>query len=105
MTSPVNIKVLYTAQYPVNRTAQSALRTTRWQTCSLHHQLDFSHAANTVQRLFFYIYPPLFVARYSFIQLSELEESGVNEIAQASKRQQMASRQCGGLASSPGHLN
>ena len=63
MTSPLNIKVIYTAQYPVNRTAQIAQPSTPWQTCSFHYQLDFSHAAIAVQRLFFHIYPPLFVAR------------------------------------------
>ena len=46
----------------------------------------FSHAAITVRRLF--RYPPLSVARYSFIQLSELEQRRMNEIAKASKRQQ-----------------
>ena len=40
----------------------------------------FIHAAITARRLF--------VARYSFIQLSELWQRGVNEIAKASKRQQ-----------------
>ena len=33
-------------------------------------------------------YPPLFIARYSFIQLSELRQREVNKIAQALKRQQ-----------------
>ena len=35
-----------------------------------------------------FTYPPQSIARYSFIQLSELRQDGVNEIAQASKRQQ-----------------
>ena len=48
----------------------------RWQTCSLRHQFSFSgkhssHAA-IVQRLFTYVFPPLSIVRYSFIQLSEL---------------------------------
>ena len=32
----------YTAQYPVRRTAQSALHSAPWQTCSFRHQLGFS---------------------------------------------------------------
>ena len=32
----------YIAQYPVLRTAQSALHFTSWQTCSLRHHLGFS---------------------------------------------------------------
>ena len=35
-----------------------------------------------------FIYPRLYVARYSFIQLSELWQRGVKEIVKASKRQQ-----------------
>ena len=31
---------------------------------------------------------PLYIARYSFIKLSELEQRGVNKLAQGSKRQQ-----------------
>ena len=47
-----------------------------WQTCSFGHQLDFSgkhssHAAITHQN-YSLILPPLSIARYSFIQLSEL---------------------------------
>ena len=33
-------------------------------------------------------FPPLSVARYSFIQLSELKQGGANETAQALKRPQ-----------------
>ena len=61
----------YIAQYPVRWTAESALHFSSpvhpsW--CSFRHQLGFSwkhssHAAIT--------FPPLSVARYSFIQLSE----------------------------------
>ena len=46
----------------------------------------FSHAAVTVRRLL--TYPTLSVARHSFIQPAELEQRGVNEMAQVSKRQQ-----------------
>ena len=35
-----------------------------------------------------YVYPPLSVARYSFIQLSDLWQRRVKEIAKTSKRQQ-----------------
>ena len=55
----------------------------------------FSHAAITAQISLVYIYshacilvyPPLSIVRYSFIQLSELEQRGVNKIVQDSKRQ------------------
>ena len=48
------------------------------QTCSFQHQLDFSgkHSA-TLQLLhkdYLFTYPPLSIARYSFIQLNELEQ-------------------------------
>ena len=67
----------YIAQYPVRRTAQSAVHfPPPWQTCSFRHQLGFSgkhssHAAitPTTKSLTF---PPLSIARYSFIQLSQL---------------------------------
>lgn len=39
-------------------------------------------------RLYVHKYPPLSIARYSFIQPSELEQCRVNELAQGSKRQQ-----------------
>ena len=49
----------------------------------------FIHVAITARRLFIHIiYPPVSLARYSFIQLSELWQRGVNKIAQVSKRQQ-----------------
>ena len=38
--------------------------------------------------LFIYIYPPRSIARYSFVQLSELRQCGVNKIVQALKQQQ-----------------
>ena len=61
------------------------------QTCSFQRQLDFSgkHSA-TFQLLhedYSFTYPPLSIARCSFIQLSELRQCGVNEIAQALKQQ------------------
>ena len=70
---------LYIAQYPVNWTAQSALYflpPPPRQTCSFRHQLGFSgkhssHAAITRNDYSLTI-PPESIARYSFIQLSEL---------------------------------
>ena len=47
----------------------------------------FSHATITARRPFVHI-STCAVARYSFIQLSELWQCGMNEIAKASKRQQ-----------------
>ena len=35
-----------------------------------------------------FTYPPLSIARCSFIQLNELKQRGINEIAEALKRQQ-----------------
>ena len=46
-----------------------------------------SHAAVNAQRLFIYKYPPMSIARYSFIQLSELEQCRVKELAQGFTRQ------------------
>ena len=47
----------------------------------------FSHAAITNEN-YSLIFPPLSVARYSFIQLSELSNHGENEITRASKQYQ-----------------
>ena len=53
-----------------------------WQTCSFWHQLGFSgkHSAtiHTARRLYSFIFPLLSIARYSFIQLSELSYQGEN---------------------------
>ena len=65
----------YIAQYPVLRIAQSTF-TLPWQTCSIKHHLNFSREGRS------YTYPPLSIARYSFIQLSELEQCRVNKLAQ-----------------------
>ena len=66
----------YIGQYPVRWTAQSALHFTPWQTCSFRHQLDVSgkHSGHAAIRREDYslTFPPLYVARFSFIQLSEL---------------------------------
>ena len=56
------------------------------------HQLDFSgkHSSHaTITRKDYSLtFPPLSVARYSFIQLSVLRHHGENENAKASKQQQ-----------------
>ena len=80
----------YISECPVLGTAQSALHFTSWQTCSFQRHLDFSgkHSA-TLQLLhedYSFRYPPLSVAMYSFIQLSELWQREMHELAKASKR-------------------
>ena len=67
----------YISQYPVRWSSQITLQFTRWQTCSFRHQLDFSgkharHAVITTRKDNSLTFPPLYIARYSFIQLSEL---------------------------------
>ena len=67
----------YIAQYPVRWTAQSALHfCPPWQTCSFRHQLGFSgkHSSDAALRAKTksLTCPPLSIARYSFIQLSQL---------------------------------
>ena len=66
----------YIAHYPVRWTAQSALHfCLPWQTCSFRHQLGFSGSILARQQLCAKAksppFPPLSIARYSFIQLSE----------------------------------
>ena len=60
------------------------------QTCSFRHQLGFSgkhssHAAITCND-YSLTSPPPFIARYSFIQLSQLGHRGENENAQTLKQ-------------------
>ena len=77
----------YIAQYPVLRTVQSALHFTSltdlftqspsrllWEASSHMLQLMREGCSHT--------YPPLSIARYSFIQLSELEQCRVKKLAQ-----------------------
>ena len=77
----------YIAQYPVLRTIQSTLHFTSltdlftqspsqllWEASS--HMLQLLHEGCS------YTYPPLSIARYSFIQLSELEQCRVKKLAQ-----------------------
>ena len=49
---------------------------------------EFSHTASNARRLSTHMFPPLFIDRYSFIQLSELGRRGGNENAHASKLHQ-----------------
>ena len=65
----------YVAQYPVLRIAQSAVHFNPWQICSIEFHFDFyvKHATINAQKLFPNKHPPLSTARYSFIQLNELE--------------------------------
>ena len=68
-------------------TIQSALHVTPWKTCPFQRQLNFfwKHSSTLLlQRLFVHI-----STRYLFLQLSELEQCRVKEIAQVSKWQQM----------------
>ena len=78
----------YIAQYPVLRTIQRTLHFTPWQTCSIrhHHNVSGKHASSHMLQLMgqgcSYTYPPLSIARYSFIQLSKLEQCRVKKLAQ-----------------------
>ena len=77
----------YIAQHPVLRTVQSALHFTfltdlftqtpswlLWEASS--HRLQFMREGGS------YTYPPLSIVRYSFIQLSELEQYALNKLSQ-----------------------
>ena len=79
--------IFFIAQYPVLRTAQSALHFTSltdlftqtpsqllWEASS--HMLQLMHEDGL------YTYPPLSIASYSFIQLSELEQCRMKKLAQ-----------------------
>ena len=76
----------YIAQYPVHRTAQSAFthyfpgRPVQSNTISTSVRSIQPHATINVRKA--HTYPPLSIARYSFIQLSELEQCRVNKLAQ-----------------------
>ena len=88
------VKIIsYIALYPVLR----ALHFTPWQTCSFQYHRNFPRKHSAMLQLLREDYtltcPPMSVARYSFIQLSELWQCGVNEIAKASKWQQGDSNQ------------
>ena len=70
------------------RTAQSVLHFTPWQTCSFRHSLYFSGKHSTMLQLlpedYWLAFHTISIARYSFIQLSELGRHAENESAQAS---------------------
>ena len=77
----------YIAQYPVLRNVQSTLHFTSLtdlfnQTPSRFLWEASSHMLQLMHEGYSYIYPPLSIARYSFIQMSELEQCRVKKIAQ-----------------------
>ena len=81
--------------YPVRWTAQRALYVLPpWQTCSFRHQLGFSgkHSSDAViTRKFLRAttkslpFLPLSIARYSFIQLSQLERTEMPNLRNGTK--------------------
>ena len=76
----------YIAQYPVLRTVQNALHFTSLtdlftQTPSRLLWKASSHMLQLMREGCSYTYPPLSIARYSFIQLSELEQCRVKKLA------------------------
>ena len=77
----------YITQYPVLRIKFKVLYTLPpWQTFSIKHHLGFSgcqsHMLQLMREGCLYIYPPLSIARYSFIQLGELEQCRMKKLAQ-----------------------
>ena len=77
----------YIAQYPVLRTVQSALHFTSLtdlftQTPSRLLWEASSYMLQLMREGCSYTYPPLSIVRYSFIQLSELEQCRVKKLAQ-----------------------
>ena len=77
----------YIAQYPVLRTVQSALRFTSLtdlftQTPSRLLWEASCHMLQLMREDCSYTYPPLSIGRYSFVQLSELEQCRVKTRAQ-----------------------
>ena len=77
----------YIAQYPVIRTVQSVLHFTSLtdlftQTPSRLLWEASSHMLQIIRKGCLYTYPTLSIARYSLIQLSELEQCRVKKIAQ-----------------------
>ena len=82
----VLVKSSYIAQYPVLRTIQSVLHFTSLtdlftQTPSRLLWEASSHMLQLMCEGCSYTYPPLSIARYSFIQLSELEQGRVKKLA------------------------
>ena len=85
--SPIKKASSYIAQYPVIRTVQSTLHFTSLtdlftQTSSWLLWEASSHTLQLMCKGCSYTYPPLSIAKYSFIQLSELEQCRVITLAQ-----------------------
>ena len=78
----------YLTRYPV----LGCSKLNPWQICSFQHHIDFSWKYSAKLQLlredYPFAYPPMSVAKYSCIQLSELWQCGVNEFAKVSKQQQ-----------------
>ena len=77
----------YIAQYPVLRTAQSALHFTSLTDLFTHTPSRLlweapSHMLQLMREGCSYTYPPLSIVRYSFKQLSELGQCRVKKLAQ-----------------------
>ena len=77
----------YIVQYPVLRTVQSALHFT--SLTDLFTQTPYrllweasSHMLKLMREGYVYTYPPLSIARYSFIQVSELVQCRVKKVTQ-----------------------
>ena len=77
MTSYIKVSS-YIAQYPILRIAQSAL----YYTISTSLGSIQPYTTMNARRYLVHIHPPLPIARYSCIQLSELEQSSVNKVTQ-----------------------
>ena len=80
--------ISYIAQFPFLRTGQSAFtryfpgRPVQSTTVSTSLWEASSHMLQLMREGCSYTYPPLSIARYSFIQLSELEQFRVKTLAQ-----------------------
>jgi len=59
---------------------EACLHFTPWQTCSIEHRLHFSGKHPATLKLM-HKYISLSIARYPFMQLSELGQSRVNKLA------------------------
>ena len=83
--------------YQFFKIVRSALHFTPWQTYSIEH-LNFLGEHSALMQLkhkgrsFVHKYPPLFMARYSLTQLSELEQCRVKELVQGSQSFKMAAQ-------------
>ena len=78
------LETLLILQTPVFKALYTLLP---WQTCSLRHHFDFSgkhppYATLNVQRLLVHITTTVYMVRYSFIQLSGLEQCRLKKLAQ-----------------------